>query len=290
MALESRLARHGLKMPYRKPHIIGVLQALRCVVAELFHAARIEFSTLRRLLRILFADPDQPMLPTSASRPDDTPLVRLPRIYHAEERVAWLDAVETDVLVASPCAVLADFQIATSTVIRSSMIMETYAALALDGIDEAGVGATIAALPAVRWMGGARCVYEKKNAHSSRVARFYAHRIDRLPEELIVLCPYTAQELGWRLASGSVDRYVDADGAAMAWTIWWRDGLPQPINEDELRAEGQRISLSTEGLAKFERLYGPVVLHRAAWRRTNKERSVGAEFRFARNDERLTPT
>ena len=290
MALESRLARLGLKMPYRRPHIIGVLQALRCVVAELFHAARIDARALRRLLRILFADPDQPTPPASAPRPDDTPLVRPPRIYHDEDRAAWLDAVETDVSMASPCAVLVDLQVTTSTVIRSSMVVETYAASALDGVDEAGVGATTAALPGVRWMGGARCLYEKKDAHSSRVARFYARRIDRLPEELIVLCPYAAQELGWRNAPGSADRYVDADGAVVAWTIWWRDGLPQPTNEDEFRAEGQRVCLSTEGLAKFEALYGPVVLQRAAWRRVYEERGEGAAFRFARSDEILAPT
>jgi hypothetical protein len=74
----------------------------------------------------------------------------------------------------------------------------------------------------------------------------------------------------------------------MMWTVWWRDGLPQPSDQEEFHAEGQRICFSEAGLAAFEAQFGSVILGRAAWRRAAGYDEDYGPARFARNGERST--
>ena len=114
------------------------------------------------------------------------------------------------------------------------LLRERYAAASLAGVDALGLDDTLSALPQIEWRNGFGVRYGKEEAHPSRIALFHILRIERLPLTLMVFCPYAAASLGWSLEAGSVHRYIDADGRRMAWTAWWRDGLRQPIDEDEL--------------------------------------------------------
>ena len=275
---ESRLTRLGLKLPFMRPPTMGALQALRRVAAELVHAGRVNGDEMHRLARTLRINADQPSIPWPEARPADITLTKFPHMYRNEERDTWLALVRDD-LVQSPTGVLAETCMMTSRSTRVELLRERYAAASLAGVDALGLDDTLSALPQIEWRNGFGVRYGKEEAHSSRIALFHILRIERLPLTLMVFCPYAATSLGWSLEAGSVHRYIDADGRRMAWTAWWRDGLRQPVDEDELSGEGQRVHLSAEGLVAFETMFGALQLSNAAWRKTAENNSpVSARF------------
>jgi hypothetical protein len=279
-ALEARLARLGFKLHYRRPHVMAALQALRNVAAELFHAGRLGPDETRQLARILLVDPGLPSMPQPVGRPDIAPQPAVPRLHRENERQAWLDAVTDDVAKQTPACVLAETSIIINRDGRNGYVRETFASASLGVVAKSGIDETRAALPVVAWRGGRFGVtYDRSDANPGYIAIYRQVRIERLPTELLVLCPYASSSLGWHRAPGSIDCYLDSSGERMAWTEWWRDGLPQPVDEDERSAEGQRVCLSTAGLAAF----GGLQIHRACWRWIVEGKEPGA-VRTARSD------
>jgi hypothetical protein len=263
-ALEARLSRLGFKLTYRRPHVVGTLQALRHVAAELLHAGRFDSEEVFGLARMLLVDPGRPLAPSPERRPDDVE-ARLPATMHGDgDRDAWLDSVADDLEATPPPGVLAETCVVTTRTMRREVVRETFASTSLNAMDPSGVDATTASLPEVSWRDGRLAVtYDRSEAYAGFVAIHRHVRIERLPFEILVLCPHAAAALGWRPAPRSVHCYLDASGDRMAWTTWWRDGLPQAVDEDGLSAEGQRVCLSAAGLAAF----GSFTLERACWRR-----------------------
>jgi len=280
MALEARLSRLGFQLHYRRPQVVGTLQALRHVAAELLHAGRFRSEEVRMLSRTLLIDPGGPPAPHPERRPDDVEARMPPSMHSDEERDVWLDSVAEDPTTATPAGVLAETCAFTSRTTRKDAVRETFASTSLEAVDPSGVDATTSTLPRVEWHDGRLAVtYDVSEAYPGRVAIYRHVRIERLPSEILVLCPHAAAALGWRAATGSVHRYVDASGKEMAWTTWWRDGLPQSVAEDGISAEGQRVCLSAAGLAAW----GEFTLERACWRRI-PARGHRDAVRLARSD------
>ncbi|WIW90334.1 ATP-binding protein (plasmid) [Sphingobium sp. V4] len=265
--LEKGLTRLQLRLGYQFPHVTAVFRAMRTVAAELHHAGRLNARTRTKLLYRLYADARHPLPLHPSPRPSDALMIRPKANLWEKEREAWVHSVDEELVSSPPLAVLAEIRKVSGREIRRDSSVETYRAISLDGVDENQLLATVRTLPHVTWLGSPCIAYSREKAHPARIACFRSRRKDRLPEELLILCPHTAHSLGWSPAPESIHRFVDSAGLLMAWTIWWRDGLHQSQGDDEFRAEGQRICLSEAGQAKFERLFGPIKLRTAAWRR-----------------------
>ncbi|WP_028967904.1 ATP-binding protein [Sphingomonas phyllosphaerae] len=278
--LEGRLKRLGIGLSYLLPHKLATLRALRHVAAELLHAGRWELLRSRDLLFDLHADPMRPDLPRPSRRPADVILARPPTMWRPEERRAWLDAAGS-APAASPAGVLAEWRTTACRESRSVAVVETLSAGSLANLGDGGLDDALSNLPLIFWSGGPSFSYDEMEAHPSLVADFRSRDLGRLPDRLLVLCPYAALAMGWQRVPGSVDRWIDGGGRPMAWTTWWRDGLPQAVDEDEFRAEGQRVELSELAMTAFASVHGVAPLASAEWRRIEPAFEEEATTAFA---------
>lgn len=52
--------------------------------------------------------------------------------------------------------------------------------------------------------------------------------------------------------------YLDRNGACVARLIWWRDGAPQDVNQDQFWGEGVALLATREGRSALEGVAGPL--------------------------------
>lgn len=284
--LQEDLDRLGLKMSYRRPQAAVTVRALRHVVGELRQAGRLTASEWRSLLHDLHADPDRPTLPTPEARDlDATPRPAVPRMMWGKEQEEWLDRVAED--LPGDCQnanrrVLAEWRRFSVRKTRITSIAEQWHGAAGQSFANSDLVTCMGDLPRVISFGRIVPLYDRGEVHPSRTAVFLPHEPQGEPSRLLIFCPLTAASLGWSTRGREVHVYYDADGQEMARTIWWRDGLPQPVDQDEYAAEGQRVVFSGAGLSQFEGNFGRPALTTLAWRRVEAAKDDGAPgSRFA---------
>ncbi|MTJ80159.1 MAG: hypothetical protein F8N37_03925 [Telmatospirillum sp.] len=284
--LEAELKLVELKMAYRRPQTEASLRALRHVTCELWRAGRIGFQDFRILLHKLRVDPDLPLLPNPEPRPSCVLIPAVPRMMWGDDQLKWLDAVADDVSSADDdeARVLAEWQVATSREIRVTASIERWRAINDTASQPSSVADFLDGLPRVRHISSTIPLYKKDEIHPSRTAVFDPHMLQGHPISLLVMCPLTAAQLGWSRDKRAVHIYRDGSGREMAWTQLWREGLPQPVDKDERRAEGQRVILSEQGYRQFEKMFGPIRRTTLAWRRVEASEGDGRPGRrFATN-------
>jgi hypothetical protein len=52
--------------------------------------------------------------------------------------------------------------------------------------------------------------------------------------------------------------YLDRNGVCVAGLIWWRDGAPQDVNQDQFWGEGVALLATREGRSELGGVAGPL--------------------------------
>ena len=286
MRLEADLGRIGLKLTYRRPQSEVVLRALRHVLGDLWRAERLSARDWRYLLLRLYVHPDQPGLPAPEPRPQTVALPAMPRTMWSAAQGEWLDAIEGDLVASSARAedgVLAEWRRSCVRAIRVTSTAEQWRGVDGSTNEHADLDDYLQSLPRVILMGSPITLYDDDEIAASRVALFEPNQLQGEPAGVLIFCPRTAAMLGWSSDRRRPDLYRDAQGAEMVGTQWWRDGLAQPIDEEERAAEGQRVVLTDAGKAAFDAMFGAWTMETIAWRRVEPARGDGEpRRRFAR--------
>lgn len=282
--LKARLTRLSMVVTYRRPQAEGVIRALRHVIGELWRAGRIQSPQMRLLLHQLHANAEPSGVPEIESCPQDVTPPNVPDYFWGEEFQAWIAGVDSDVALPDTAQekVLAEWQRLTVRRTRVSAIAERFVGFLREGFRTESLDSLLYQLPRTVRLGSVIPLYEAEGDSDGGISGFEPKMADGEPVIMIVLCPVLAAQLGWKADTDSAHIYRNHDGAEMARTVWWRNGLPQSSNDDDWHAEGQRIVLSDEGYEKIRRhleISEPVLL---AWRRTESPQDdEPTEARFA---------
>ncbi|MBJ7440600.1 MAG: ATP-binding protein [Sphingopyxis sp.] len=283
-AKESELNRIDFKVSYRRPQAMAILRALRQIVGELWRADRLAPRDFRSLLHRLHAEPDRPGLPVPQAQPAGTQLPIVPGMLWGKDQEAWLDSVTADAATRSAPGILAEWQSSLVKETRITTICESWRGVGEHSADAEDLDHLIDELPRVIHISGLIPLYDVDECHSSRTAIFDTYLMLEAPSRLLIFCPRTAAQLGWSLRGDSIHIFEDGNGREMARTIWWRSGLPQPINEDSAHAEGQQVALSEAGRAAFEAALNPLEARNFSWRHVRAKEGDGTSgTRFATN-------
>lgn len=276
-ARQEALGRIDLKLPYGRPHAVAVVRAFRHVLGDLWRAGQLDERDFRFLLHQLRAYPDQPGLPPVEVRPVGVRLPKVPHMLWGKDQDAWLDAVQADVAEAPPAEarVIAEWQVSLARGTRVTAIGEYWRARTALAENVGNLGDWLTEMPHVMHLGGPLPLYEPRERHPSLTAVLEPNPLHGEPGQLMILCPLAARRLRWSLQPGSAHIFIDRDGIEVARTIWWRSGLPQPVDSDDNHAFGQRVILSGEGSPLFEETFGTGPLASMAWRRVEPANGDG---------------
>jgi hypothetical protein len=284
--LEAKLDDLGLKLDYRRPQAEAALRALRYVAGDFWQAGLLPARSFQELLRLLRVHPERPLLPMWEARPSYVTVFE-PETIWGHNGPKWLDGLTAGLTVNRTLEgvgwVLGNFY---SAVFRRSRTVATedFCSWAIEDDIEPDFDwdRYLSSLPLVVWLAGPVPLYEREEMHQSFCAIFEPRVMCEDLNSLIVFCPHAAHRLGWVAAKGSVHIYLDKLGDEMARTSFWRDGLPQSIEDDEAVLEGQSVILSDQGRAQFENVFGRPVHRGTIWRGIKQEsRAAPSEFRVA---------
>lgn len=112
-----------------------------------------------------------------------------------------------------------------------------------------------APFPPALWIDGI-CTLDEPS--ESIVGRLSISGIPTYSDDLLVLCPEWLHYLEWRHDQGNWMHYLDRNGACVAGLIWWRDGAPQDVNQDQFWGEGVALVATREGRSALEGVAGPL--------------------------------
>lgn len=250
-------------MSTRRPQAEAVLRAFRCVIGELAHARAVDSTFWVGLVR-LHALPRFMTMPDVASRLDDVPDIVAPDYLWGDEAKAWVSAAAQARSAAPVANVLCEWSAFDEGHISYRLSSESWVARAAGALDHASLEDLLEELPKIEWLGGRGLPFNDEPS-ACFVALFKPGARDGIPEHLLVLCPATAEKLGWT-ADGGPSIYRNARGELAARTEWWRQGVPQDHDEEQRSAEGQRVILTEAGLAEFRAAFGWPDPYLTEWR------------------------
>lgn len=109
--------------------------------------------------------------------------------------------------------------------------------------------------PPALWIDGI-CTLDEPS--ESIVGRLSISGIPTYSDDVLVLCPEWLHYLEWRHDQGNWMHYLDRNGVCVAGLIWWRDGAPQDVNQDQFWGEGVALVATREGRSALEGVAGPL--------------------------------
>jgi len=252
----SELERLNLRITYSKPHIVATLRALRHVTGEFRLSGLLEPRATPQLLYGMNYQVNLPPLKGPMVRPASIPRPTAHRDSGWQSGEAkWLDEIELDL---SPLIVDGDFVIAEITHFYWRLIRQNFEmtrARAPFYVEEAYWASTGHALPPALWIDGV-CALDEPS--ESIVRRISISGIPTYPDNVLVLCPEWLHHLGWQHDPGNWMHYLDRNGVCVARLIWWRDGAPQDVNQDQFWGEGVALVATRGGRSALESVAGPL--------------------------------
>jgi hypothetical protein len=216
------------------------------------------------------------MLLPPIAKPPSVLLPTVPRMMWGKDQQVWAENVGDDLYKIGDFgdgAILAYWHQKLVRETRVTALSERWTCLQQALTKENSVEDCLDRLPRVIRLGDSVPLYEDCGAPF--VATFNPYSMQGDPKCLLIFCPLAAAQLGWVKDNIDAHTYKSSNGALMAKTVWWRDGLPQPLDGDEQSAEGQFVFLTRDGLSVFEGRFGPIVLASSVSRRINAVRHDG---------------
>lgn len=283
-SLEEKLGNLGLILPYGRPQVVTMMHALRQIAGDFLHARLLSADSFHHLLRLLRVHPNRPVLPEWTARPPSHHFFAPASIWGHDSQ-KWLDTVaEGSLVVDKPDFagwVLAEwysccFRRSRTIAREGSFSWPNNAQIeAEDAIEQC-----LLDLPAVLWFGRPFPAYEEHELHETKCAKFELPIWHSHADPLLVICPRVATTLGWYPVAGSLDEYRDDQGQPMVRTICWRDGMAQPVEDDEETMIGQHVVLTDAGRERFEAVYGCPSAAGTIWRSIERaDKSEPLKFR-----------
>lgn len=280
-SLMAELRSLDMKMPYRHPHIVVAARALRHVTGELFHAGRIPEDAEVPLLHFLGHGDDLAWMQPPVVRPS---FIRRPSLERARWNAPedeWLAGVEEDTIPGHTGEEFLLGETARFHVMRHRLRFEMMRMrahrLPVEQVDEAFD--VIKSLGRVLWIDEPLPQYREPAA--TMLARLTAGWNPRVPEARLIICPYWADLLEWRLNIDKAWTYVDKYGAVMARSMWWRDGGPVDVEDDVIWGEGSLVLLSPRGRSRLESMAGRADIRTYAHRKCQDPDGETTRAQFA---------
>lgn len=193
----------------------------------------------------------------------------------------WLNEIELDL---SPLTDQGDFVIAEITHFYCRHVrrnLEMTRARAPFYVEETSWASTGHPLPTALWFEGVCSLDEEPSENI--VLRLSISGIPTYPDDVLVLCPEWLDRLGWQHDPDNWMHYLDRNGARVARLIWWRDGAPQDVNQDQFWGEGVALVATQEGRNALESIAGPLNIG------VHSRRSVDGEKAVDRHLSRIEP-
>jgi hypothetical protein len=274
--LQANLRRLEMRMPFKKPHIIVALRAIRYVAGELRRAGMIAPNEVSFLLHFMnFPAPTLPLI-----RPVPRPqLIPRPALEEGnwsgrDAWEKWVQGVENDT---RPLPIPNEKVIAEISIFkinqfrRARYIQERIRAPFLNVGDQNDLAEWVGLLPKAVWANGFRAL--SKELAPTIVRRLSVNLMPEVPPYQIIICPNWLRRLGWRNHPDNWLLYLDHSGQVVARIVWWRDGGPVDVEDDVIWGEGVYITVTTQGLAQIEGISGRVSVLVHAHRKVEPEGS-----------------
>ncbi len=252
---------------------------------ELRRAGRLRRNDWRILLHKLRVYPEGAVFSEPTARPSFVSLPDMPRMMWGKEQEAWAESVGDDlspILEVSEGRVLAYWHRKLVRETRVAAISERWTSLKDASASHQTLEDRFDNLPRVIQLGMQAALYDVSDP--TCVAAFSPHSMHGDPKYLLIFCPLVAANLGWKKVPTVAHTYKSDDGTVMAKSIWWRDGLPQPIEGDENSAEGQFVFLTADGNTIFEQKHGEIKLANFVARQIMADKNDGGSLRRSASD------
>ncbi|WP_408980788.1 ATP-binding protein [Pseudomonas moraviensis] len=253
----AQLSQLDLRITYSKPHVLVALRALRHVAGELRLSGILDARATSQLLYEMNYQVDLPPLLGPTVRPVliPRPTVNRDTGWQSGE-TQWLNEIELDL---SPLTDQGDSVIAEITHFYCRLVrrnLEMTRARAPFYVEKTSWASTGHSLPTGLWFDGVCSLYEEPSENI--VLRLLIGGIPSYPDDALVLCPEWLDRLGWQHDPDDWMHYLDRNGARVARIIWWRDGAPQDVNQDQFWGEGVALVATQEGRNALESIAGPL--------------------------------
>lgn len=268
--LESALSQVDMRITYARPHIQVALRALRHVAGELRLARSLDLSATSFLLYGFGYQVDIPLIKGPIIRPHFLPRPLISKdAFLRSGQEQWLAEIELDLseLIDGDDLIIAEISKFHAIRIRRKFeVIRTRAPFYSDDSTEACAGYS---LPKAYWLGG---VWTDEEEPSPTIVRkLEISYVRGFPGEVLVICPYGLQILQWRHDPDNWMNYIDETGECVAKLIWWRDGAPLDVSQDQIWGEGVVLIITSKGRTTLEDIVGPLEI----W--THACRVVGGE-------------
>lgn len=252
--LQSELSQVDLKITFLRPHMLAGLRALRHVLGELRLAGLLEASAIPQLLYGINYQTDVPPLIGPTVRPAFIPRPTVHRDTGWHSGVTqWLDEAELDLspLIDNGDSVIAEISHFHCRLVRRNLKMTRARAPFFANKERSA--STGYSLPDALWVEG---VWAPKGPSPTIVRRLSTSRIPSYPEHVLVLCPEWLQRLEWQHDPDNWMNYIDLNGECVAKLIWWRDGAPLDVDQEQFWGEGVALVVTSKGREVLEDVAG----------------------------------
>jgi hypothetical protein len=279
-ALRQMLEGSGLRLTYRRPRFELARMALGRVIAELVDAGRLQDSSIEPLsARLQLGDPQVLQLEPDSRPASVFPLG--PRREHWGLVENWVEQI-ADSIQQMQATEMPGVEILAETSALKRLDWDTPMELRRSIVaDTEQVGNPRGGMDPFPAIHG--CYIDDYASISAEDApaplvvqnRASPHRVPGA--EWLALNPDIGNELGWKRNPEGLFRWEDGSGKAMAYSIWWVDGLLErqpPSFYDEV-GEGWLVVVTEAGLARIRSELGP--LHRVMRVRRQRKSDQGPQ-------------
>jgi hypothetical protein len=284
--LEEQLSGLSMRLTYARPHMTVAARALRHVAGELRQGGLLEKRDEPFLLEMMGFPAARPQALMPAERPRYLPRPSLDEVgWGREDEQQWAGRVTDDARKMEPRA---DIVIAEITRFRRRHIRRKLTAerLRVPFLKTSGEDFEVwrMSIPRAIWL--EEIVPLIDEPAETIVRRFQESEVPDIPRDMLVICPVWLRILNWRSDPTNWLSYRDTSGRVVARIIWWRDGGPSDIQEDESWGEGVLVTVTAEGWAQLEVKRGALDIRVQARRTVAGEEGNGdADVRIATANE-----
>lgn len=265
------LKRLEMKLTYQRPDMLAGMRSVRFVAQELSAAGLIPEGAEFTVSHLLGAPWPSLPVPEVVQRPEFVSRPSLDPGFRDEEVSAWLSQAWDD-LEEPPQDefVLAELATYERRHIRRGYTMQRLRLPRIVANEAQSYDELYHMLDSVIWADR----FLLLSPTSDLVVRVDQGAASYVPDDLVVLNPQLAGDLGWT-NDADWTCYLTANGEIAARVRWWRDGSPQSVDIEHSWGEGAALTLTEKGKKELEAKTGPLRINSIAWRTVQPERGGG---------------
>ena len=246
----AKLRSLTLPFPNRRPMASAALRAIGKLLSELDKANEIDPRAFPAVWNEIGGPNVQNAMPYEGAKPDWLEWPDMPiKQYGGVDIENWLcDAGKHLTSVFLPEGRLLAEK--THFALHSSRVTTSINKLVLPKAADIDIGSD--SLPKVFSLDDLRPMYDESK--SKAVCRVPGNLYGDFQDELIILCPYLADSLGWIARNDNPFSLFDGQGNSVCESVRWVQGTyeHQPSYESEMFGKGQFVYLTSVGVAQLQ--------------------------------------